>query len=238
MEQDIKNTIVKSKTNNFSYELFDIGSKAIVLDESKEKNVFEAIDELGLKGQKSLVKSQDNKVIPYPKLNDTEVRVWEEYCPQVDNVEDYSATQIPYEILTNLQIIKQKKWFDINKLVGTETKVGSKKIKGYIQIWSESREDIDPIVVGVIETRERYSWGWSVGDKVYYLIARWGISLRPYEEIRKISMDRWIEKRKAKLAADIRRGKLAYENVKDDANKHFNGQFFESDPINLSDIPF
>lgn len=238
MEQDIKDTVLKSKTNNFSYELFDIGSKAIILDDSKEKDVFATIDELGLKGQKNLIKSQGNKVIPYPKMNITEERVWKEYCPQSDSLEDYSATQIPYEILTNIQIVKQKKWFDVDKLVGTEEKEGSKKIKGHIEIWSEAREDIDPLVVGVITTSQRYSWGWSSGNEEYYLIARWGISLRPFEEIRENAISRWVENRKTKLAADIRKAKLAYENVKDDANKHFNGEFFDSEPIDLSDIPF
>lgn len=238
MEQEIKDKIVKSVTNNFEIEFFDFGSKAILLDDSKEEDVFKAIDELGLKGQQALIKAQDNKVIPYPKLNQTELRVWQEYCPQIDQLETYASTQIPYEILTNIQLVKQKKWFDIDKLVGTETKTDSKKIKGSIEIWSESREDIDPLVVGVISTSKRYSWGWSVPEKDYYLIARWGISLRPFEEIRENAINRWVDKRKAKLSADIRKAKLAFENVKDDANKYFNGEFFDQEPINLDDIPF
>lgn len=234
--QKIKNT-VKTKSN-YQYETFDTGNKALLLDDTKRKDVFAAIDELGLKGQKALVDSQNGSVIPFPKMNTNEERVWQEYCPQIDLLENYQATQIPYEILTLIQLVKQQKYFEIDELNGTETKVDSTKVKGHIEVWSEAREDIDPLVVGVIETKRRYNWGWSSPDRSYYLLARWGISLRPFEEIRKISIDRWVEKRKAKLAASIRRAKLDYENVMDDANKHFDGRFVESNPIDLNDIPF
>lgn len=236
MAQIVKDT-VKTKSN-YQYETFDVGNKAVLFDDTKKKDVFAAIDELGLRGQKALVDSQNSNIIPFPKMNVTEERVWKEYCPQIDKLEDYQATQIPYEVITLLQLVKQQKYFEIDELVGEEEKDGSKKIKGSIEIWSEAREDIDPLVVGVIETRTRYSWGWALPDKAYYLVARWGISLRPFEEVRQQSVNRWVEKRKASLAAEIRKAKLAYENVADDANKHFNGQFVENEAINLDEIPF
>lgn len=234
--QQIKST-VKSKSK-YEYETFDVGNKALLFDDAKEKDVFAAIDELGLKGQKELVSTQNNKVIPFPKMNITEQRVWEVYCPQKDKLEDYSATTIPYEIMTILQLVKQKKYFDINEPEIENAPENSKALKGYIQIWSEAREDIDPLVVGVIETSTKYNWGWSHADKTYYLIARWGISLRPFDEICKTSIERWVTQREQSLAADIRKAKLAFENVLDDANKHFSGQFFDNSPINIDDIPF
>lgn len=234
--QKVKST-VKSKSK-YEYETFDVGNKALLFDDAKEKDVFAAIDELGLKGQKELAETQNNKVIPFPKMNITEQRVWEVYCPQKDKLEDYSATTIPYEVMTILQLVKQKGYFDIDEQELKTAPENTKARKGYIQVWSEAREDIDPLVVGVIETATKYSWGWSHGDKTYYLIARWGISLRPFDEIRNTSINRWVTERKQKLAADIRKAKLAFENAHDDANKHFAGQFFTDEPINLDDIPF
>lgn len=201
MAQIIKDTKV-SKTN-YEYETFDFGSKALMLDESKEKDVFAAIDQLGLAGQKQLIERGAGSIIPFPKMTAAEERVWEEYCPDHKKLEDYSATLIPFEILTFITLVDQRGFFKNREAVGDE-----KPMLGWIEIWSESREDIDPLVVGRLGASQ-YS-----ADK--YLLGRWGISLRPFEEIRKVVMESWKAKRKAEAEA-----KLSTLDV--DAIEHFNG---------------
>lgn len=203
MAQAIKNN--KISKSGYEYETFDIGSKALVLDESKEQDVFAAIDQLGLKGQKALIERGNGGLIPFPKMTAAEVRVWEEYCPDKKKLQDYSATLIPYEILTFATLIDQRGYFKDQVAEGKE-----KAKKGWLEIWSESREDIDPLLVGCIGEND-----WN-HDK--YLLGRWGISLRPFEEIRRMAMESWKSKRKAEAEA-----KLA--TLDHDANKHFAGEW-------------
>lgn len=225
-EQKVKNPVITK--SNYEYETFDIGNKAIVLGD-KEEDVMVMIDQLGLKGQKQLVKNQAGLIIPFPKMNVYEQRVWEMYCPAKAKLQDYDGSPIPYEILTLLQLVQDKRYFD--------TKAGNskRKIEGWIEVWSEAREDVDPLIVGVINTKEKYDWGWSSGDKAYYLVARWGMSLRKFEEIAEIAMNRWKNIRKAKAQAVI-------NSLETDAQNHFyQGRFvadYHEEPINLDGIPF
>ena len=209
MQQAIKDSKV-SKTN-YEYETFDTGSKALVLDESKEKDVFAAIDQLGLKGQKALIERGNGNLIPFPKMNASEQRVWGEYCPDKKKLEDYGATLIPYEILTLIQLVDQRGYFKDQPAVGKE-----KPKLGWIEVWSESREDIDPLLVGCIG-ENTYS-----NDK--YLLGRWGIALRPFEDIRKIAIEGWKAKRKAAAEAQL-------ATLDHDANTHFGGGW-------APDLPF
>lgn len=226
-EQQIKETTVSNSA--YEYETFDVGSKALVLGDDKEKDVFAAIDQLGLKGQKQLIKNQAGVVIPFPKMSTYEQRVWGLYCPAQTKLEEYDSSPIPYEILTILQLVKEKKYFD--------TKLGNaqRKIEGWIEVWSEAREDVDPLIVGVISTKKKYDWGWSSGDKEYYLIARWGLSLRKFEDITKIAIERWKSKRRNAAQAVL-------NSLEADADKYFyNAQFvqdFDVTSINLDDVPF
>lgn len=225
-EQEIKETVVTKSA--YEYETFDVGNKALLLGD-KEDDVFEAINELGLKGQKQLIKNQAGKVIPFPKMNTYELRVWRIYCPTSQKIEDYDGSPIPYEILNVLKLVKDKKYFD------TKQGNGEKKIEGWLEVWSEAREDIDPLVVGVINTKKKYDWGWSSGDKEYYLIARWGMSLRKFEEVAQIAIDRWKGKRSA-------RAKAVLNSLDVDATRYFHDgrtvSDYNDEPINLDDIPF
>jgi len=224
MNQDVKETSVSKSA--YEYETFDVGNKALILDDTKDKDVFAAIDELGLKGQKSLATSQGGKVIPFPKLSRYELRIWKLYCPTATRLEEFSDQVIPYEILTLLQLVKTKGYFGIKKSNTKEKKTG------WLEVWSEAREDVDPLIVGVINTQTKYDWGWSVGDKEYYLLARWGLSLRKFEDVANIAIARWKHARRSKAEAVL-------ATLDHDANQFFyEGRNVPDQPINLDDIPF
>lgn len=216
-EQEIKTTV--NQKSNYQYETFEVGNKAILLDDSKEKDVFAAIDELGLAGQKDLIKSQSNRVIPYVKMTKREERVWKEYCPKRIKLEEYTETQIPYEILTVLQLIKQKGWFDIKQANGTSKKTG------WLEVWSETAEDIDPLVVGIIESDKKDhdgDFGYRKETGVY-MIARWGISLRPFEQIAELARRNFIRRNETALKSKIDKATEKLNNVEQAADQWLNG---------------
>lgn len=55
-----------------------------------------------------------------------------------------------------------------------------------IFVWTEFEKDPDPILVGI-------------KDKAIYLIARWGLALKSWEEIVKLAKEKWITKARASL---------------------------------------
>jgi len=220
--QQIKTKKPSQLENNMQFETFDFGSTGIFLSDKIKDKAIEDIDDLGLKGQKDLIKNQGGKVIPYPKMTIVENRVWEAYCPNKTKLEDYSQSIIPFEVIDLIRIIKKKGFFDINE-VGTKT-----KRTGHIEIWSEATDDIDPLLIGVICTKTKYNFGWSVGDNEYYLIARWGRSLKEFEDIKRLVAVKLKEERTAKLKASIDEHQRDLASVENDINEHLNGRFMKS----------
>lgn len=197
--QEVKTTIKQTSENPaVQWESYELGNRQILFDEENESQMRNMIDDFGLNGQKELIKNQKGAIIPFPKMNANEQRIWKMYCPRNTKVEDFSEQVIPYEILNILSLVKEKKYFDI--------KYGNDKIKrsGWIEIWSEPSKDVDPLLVGVIQTKEKYDWGWSCGESAYYLLARWGVALRNFEDITKIAKDNYKEKISVELKRAVK----------------------------------
>ena len=165
MPQEIKEPVISK--SQYEFESFDIGNRALLLRDAEPK-VVKAIDTLGLQGQKELMQQQDGKVIPFPKMNAMEQEVWNIYCPQHDKLEEFSASMIPHEVLSLLSVVKKKGYFDIKVEPENERK-GATKSRGWIEVWSEAREDVDPLIVGVIENSEKRNGYW-FDEKSYYLV--------------------------------------------------------------------
>ncbi len=196
--QEIKNLTKLSIEENMllQWEKFDVGNIAVFENESDFTNM---ADELGLQGQKDLIASSNEKVIPFMRMTGTEIRIWENYCPQKQNLEDFRTTIIPYEIMELLKQVKDKMYFD------------------WIEIWSETREDIDPIIVGHVYRDEAARQSKSKYNSMQFLVARWGHSLRKFEEIVDIVKTNWLRKRKNALSSLV-------NNLELDADKYFSGQ--------------
>lgn len=210
--QKIKTTIKQSLTNNLQFEVFDIGSKTLHTPKGQDE-AKKLLDELGLSGQQNLVELCGDIVMPFTAMSTIEERVWKQYCPHRHKLEEYKDSIIPVEILKLLRTIKEKEYFS------KEFCFNEEKRYGRIEIWSETSDDIDPLVVGLIPT-DKYEWN----DKIF-LLARWGHSLRPFEEIKKIVTEN-MEK-KAKLA--LEEGLATY---KKEINEYLNGKWAK-DSINF-----
>ena len=135
-------------------------------------------------------------IIPFPELSRAEVNTWEVYCPQKTKLNEYNKV-IPIEVIRLAEIVKNKNFFH------------------HLEIWEESKEQVDPIMVGVLDD----SW-----NSPKYLLARWGLSLLPYEQIRDMAKKIWKESRKAKLEQEIRSNTRKLEDIENDCVKHFDGE--------------
>jgi len=223
--QEIKNPVKTSVTDAIQYEVFDLGSKAVSLDDDTAASVFTMIDELGLAGQKNMLDTTSGNIIPYTRMSSMEKKIWENFCPTQTNIKAYSDSLIPYEIMQLLPNVSHM--FNIDEPVEDDTDGDPRKRCGELEIWSESREAIDPLLVGKLCTKYRRKanedgpWYEQSGSTQHYLIARWGHALKQFEDICKIVKERWISERSDKLEEVIAKSQLQLAQIKTDALKYF-----------------
>ena len=141
-------------------------------------------------------------------MNVTDERVWETVCPTKCVLEKYHAQLIPFEILELIAMVKTKGYFDIDKINDKSVyQECPHRTIGWIEIWDRPKEQIDPLVVGVIKSghsKEKDKGYWYNDKKSHYLLARWGHELIPFAEIVTQAKKLWTEKR----TADARRRTL------------------------------
>jgi hypothetical protein len=135
-------------------------------------------------------------VVPFPTLNRAETNTWETYCPNKQDLEKYTDV-VPLQVLRLATIVKEKGWFY------------------KVQIWSENKEEIDPIMVGVLND----SW-----SSPKFLLARWGLSLKSYEEVRDLAKKMWQEARITKCKDTIKKAERALEDIESDTLDYFKGE--------------
>lgn len=128
----------------------------------------ELIEQLGLKGQKTVTNPETATRIPYRVMEAREMTVYRALCNETSTVENYSGEAIPLRVLQAIAYAKQTNMF------------------ARIEVWYPSEAKIDdPIVVGVITKLlypddERYA---SLTRDVFYPIARWGKCLLNLEQM-------------------------------------------------------
>lgn len=126
------------------------------------------IEEMGLDGQKSLLRQTDPDVgtkerIPYRLMTNEERGVYKALYPETATMDQYAAGPIPLRVL----------------------QVGAHAVKLFdkVEVWFPSTSDPDPLLVGCVEA----------GD---YLLARWGDALAPFEDLKdraiKAVSDDWV----------------------------------------------
>lgn len=158
------------------------------------------IQSLGLKGQEQLVNGTTVTRVPYRAMEAREMQVYRALCDATAKVEDYSAEPIPLRVL---QVVAHAR----------ETGLFNR-----IEVWYPKAARIDdPVLVGVRKTltypdQHQYS---SLTTDHFHLLARWGKSLLPLEQMEAMALDLCRKTRLARLtevAAQVRR---ALEDTKE-----------------------
>lgn len=152
----------------------------------------ELCKELGLKIQEQL--SESTLISPdmfCKRLSDEELKVWAFFLPTVyagDQLKNYQYDTIPTEVLQDWKLVKDLGLFESFEIRTPELQLRQ-----------------DPILIGVRQGAR-------------YLIARWGESLAPFEEIRK----------KVGIALQLAEERI---NAYLEAMKKYNNAFLWSPPL-------
>lgn len=111
------------------------------------------IDELGLFGQKEIV-TEEKSPVPFLWMNSVLVSTFEVLCPTKVEIEKYSKTPIPVELLEIVSLCKNEQYFD------------------ELQVWYNEKEK-DPAIIGLIYLKNESSDWYRKHAANKYLIGRW-----------------------------------------------------------------
>lgn len=138
----------------------------------------ELIEKLGLDGQRGLLVPDTCTRFPYRLMSPAEHKVFSLCFPERVKLEDFSAGIIPVRVLQVAAFCKDSppsgKWAGL-------------------YVWHSGSAKEDPLLVGHTE-----QWGGQ-----FYLLARWGDALAPFEELTAKAKRIWITKAKAKCAKEV-----------------------------------
>ena len=182
------------------------------------------VEELGLVGQTKIVHT-DKSPIPFMHLKNSYKAICETLCPSKVDVENYSITPIPVEILELVSLSKNEKYF------------------GKIQIWYDEKSP-DPFAVGIAGEwipREKSNWLWNKGQKSYedalalcdgdkpyfsekqfYLIGKWADVKRSWKELREMATERYVATKGNEYTKAIRDAQRGLEDLQTEAFDKFN----------------
>jgi hypothetical protein len=140
----------------------ELENETLIFNEQDLENYNTLALELGLQTKENL--EEKNCPIVYPVLNEAMQRQLKALCSSSSNIENYTRSTIPLEVLTVYKFIKDNKMFD------------------EVKIWFDEKQ-LDPLMIGYNwmdeESKEKaYSW-----RKNKYLIARWGDCAKEIPEL-------------------------------------------------------
>lgn len=162
-------------------------TKELCTHDKQEDNRSKLCHSLGLDLQLGL--SEENKIDKfYDALLTDELFIWKKFLPKVysrklGQWKDYCFDTIPYKVLEEVSFANSLHSF------------------ADLQIWTPERNRVDPLVIGIIGAEE---------NALYYLISRWGESLKSFVEITEI------------VFSEKRENESKYETIPDIAKKFMN----------------
>jgi hypothetical protein len=146
-----------------TYEIEETSSEIATL--AADGEAMQIIDSLNLVGQLGLTNKETDTRFPYRKMTKAEREVFGVICPYKTRIENYSDGLIPVRVLQVAAHAAATQHCD------------------WLEIWHPESSDIkDPFLVGRIGSKQSNGYTDS-----FYLLARWGEELLPFEQMEAIA---------------------------------------------------
>lgn len=194
----------------FNKELADISFEVEALEEWKS-----IASELGLENQLNLTKGKESPV-PYPFINECMRRVYETLCPRHVDFKDYKVTPIPLEVLKQISFSVREKHFSKIEIWYDDKSPDPVVVGhcGYYYVYDKNynnAKDVDGKELRFSSDKEAkeykelnslYSTSYKEDGK--YLVARWGDELRPFNELKALAVERFIDNEGGEMQREIK----------------------------------
>ena len=190
------------------------------------------VTELGLKGQSQIVKP-DKSPIPFMHMKKSMENIFKELCPRTVNVEEFSITPIPVEILDLIALSKKEGYFS-RIIIQYDDKQPDPVCIGVIEKWVLHEKGTYNEVNGLSFTNKTdavnyckdnavnhdpYNRSW---DDVKYLIGKWGDVKQSISELKELAKVRFIEREGVELRKTIKESQRKLDDLETTAIEQFN----------------
>lgn len=179
-------------------------TKTLIYESESIDQWKEKCDALGLDKQLALTQPGKSPV-PFEFMNTVSKRVYETICPAKVEFKDYDKTPIPLEVLGLIKLCVDEKYFS------------------KIEIWYDDKSP-DPLAIGR-KSKDSYTW-----NDDFYLIARWGDVLRPFEELKSKAIAIFTNSKRIEYRRNIVENEAKLKTVEEDVLAHFDAQTTLSNP--------
>lgn len=166
------------------------------------------IEEMGLEGQKRLLKPQKHEDgdtftrIPYPRMKAEEEKVYSVLFESQVDVGEHDAGIIPLRVL---QVVAH-----------------ARSLFEEVEVWYPEVHDPDPVLVGKRRPPGR-TYGWE-----FFLLARWGDVLVPFEELRERAIIKLRKDWKRKLEEATAKARQFEANLETNLLSYFAGSYIST----------
>lgn len=176
-------------------------TQELIYDNEKLDKWNQYVTELGLSGQKELVK-EGKSPVPFLHMKDSLVSVFEVLCPRKVGIEKYNRTPIPVEILDLVALSNKEGYFE------------------KIEVWYDE-ETPDPCVIGFMpgENHDKSEWYAHYWER--YLIGRWADVKQSLEELTTKARMLFIKREKSQKEKTIRDVQRQLEDLENSADRKF-----------------
>lgn len=160
------------------------------------------IEKLGLAGQQTLLNKATGTMLPYRIITKEENAVFSALFPIKTKIEEYKSGPIPVRVLQVAAFVKELGREDMQRL----------------EVWHPEDAKDDPVLVA----RKDY-WGNPI-----YLLARWGVALLPFDELR----EKAVEKLKAVSISKLKKAQTEIQNELAHVEDSIRGKIMEGEIYN------
>ena len=161
------------------------------------------VEQLGLNGQKIFLDHDgepSSPVFPYPRLTEEQKRVFEYHCPIKTKLKEYRSEVIPVRVL---QVASHAESCQFLKT---------------LWVWHPKDARLDPVLIG---TTGQY-------DSDPYLLARWGLVWKEFNQLKEEAIEGWKRLRMTKLAEAKREIEDCERKLESESLMYFNGENISS----------
>lgn len=235
-----------SSQMNTVVETFIIEETAeLIYDNEKLEQWNNLVSELGLEGQKTIVK-KDKSPIPFMHLKSGLVETFKTLCPSKVDVKNYNLTPIPVEILDLVALsikedyfAKIEIWYDEKDpdpvCIGSspdwfiDDEKGS-KLKNVLPFKSK-KDAQDYIDLNGLVNHKPYQYATQA---MLYLIGKWGDVKRSFEDLKKMAANRYFIEQTNSYRQTIKTYQGYLDNLKEETFRKFGNDNVSSE----MDLPF
>lgn len=190
----------------------------LIYDNDKLEQWNKRVDELGLSGQRAIVKP-DKSPIPFMHMKRSLINVFTCLCPMKIDIKNYNLTPIPVEILDLVSLSVRECYF--NRIeVWYDDQKPDPAVVGYTKKWGETNNfhynSKEEAALALNKEIGNYNY-----QENYYLLGKWADVKHSFEELTNMAIKRWKTEDKAKLEKKIKDSQNRIDDLDTHANEIF-----------------